>query len=136
MNPVKAGPTTAVARASTGAIGLEAVVELVGQYLQVREQEATARRRIEAWERVQIQQIRTLADDFRTTADRIFGERATTITSLLADISVAVGSHDNEQLAILLGTLQGVIQNDPIESLADLTQLRLRLDNPDEAWTF
>lgn len=111
--------------------GLQPVIDLTREYLRVREQESTARRRIDAWEHTQIEEIRTRASIVRESLDRVFGERAQTISGLLSSITTVVGTGDNDQLAVLLGTLQAVIQTDPLVNLAELSR---RLSNPDEVW--
>lgn len=121
---VKAGPASLV-------MGLEVLAGQIGKYLEVREQEATARRRIQAWEATQLAEIHARTQILREAIGHVFSERHTVLTGLLDSVTKATYEANNDHLPPLLAQLSTVLATDPFQDIADLAELRLRLDDPD-----
>lgn len=106
------------------------------EYKHIAEQEQTKRREIDAWERETITKINAQRDLLMAYLDRSFDERAENFRALFAVVDSAIASGNNEQLALTLNTITEIAKSSPFKDLANLTNVRAALNDPNHEWTF
>ncbi|WP_414618768.1 hypothetical protein [Calothrix sp. CCY 0018] len=115
---------------------LEQMVSAYTEYLTIAEQERTKRRDIEAWEKEAIARINAQRELVITYLDRSFDERAENFRALFGVVDNALVSGDNEQLAIALNSITEIAKSSPFKDLANLSNVRAALNNPEHVWEF
>lgn len=115
---------------------LRAIVEAYAEYKIVAEQERTKRRDIEAWEKTTIAQIQAQRDVLIKYLERAFDERSENFRFLFAKVDRAIVDGDNDQLTLALHSITEIAKTSPFKDLADLTSVRVALDDPNHEWTF
>ncbi len=115
---------------------LEQMVSAYTEYLTIAEQEKTKRRDIEAWEKESITRINAQRDVLMTYLERSFDERADNFRALFGVVDNALVSGDNQQLALALNSITEIAKSSPFKDLADLSNVRAALNNPDHVWEF
>ncbi|MBD2187996.1 hypothetical protein [Pseudanabaena mucicola] len=106
------------------------------EYKIVSEQEKTKRRSIEACEKTTIAQIESQCDVMLDYLERTFDERASNFRFLFQKVDQAIKNADSEQLTLALNSITEIAKSSPFKDLADLTQVKKSLDDPDHVWNF
>jgi hypothetical protein len=105
-------------------------------YKIVSEQEQTKRHSIEACEKTTIAQIESQRDVMLDYLELAFDERASNFRFLFQKVDQAIENADSEQLALALNSITEIAKSSPFKDLADLTQVKKSLDDPDHVWDF
>ena len=115
---------------------LQQMVSAYTEYLTIAEQEKTKRRDIEAWEKEAITRINAQRDLVITYLDRSFDERAENFRALFGVVDNALSEGDNEQLALALNSITEIAKSSPFKDLANLSNVRAALNDPNHVWEF
>ena len=112
------------------------VVEAYTEYKIVAEQEHTKRRGIEAWEKATITDIQAKRDALIEYLECSFDERAKNFKFLFEKVDEAIAIGDNNQLILAMTSITEIAKSSPFKYLANLTSVRIALDDPDHEWEF
>ncbi|BAY97256.1 hypothetical protein NIES37_11940 [Tolypothrix tenuis PCC 7101] len=115
---------------------IQQIVSAYAEYKIVAQQEKTKRHKIDAWEKASITKINAQRDLLMAYLDRSFDERAENFRALFAVVDSAIASGNNEQLALTLNTITEIAKSSPFKDLANLTNVRAALNDPNHEWTF
>jgi predicted TPR repeat methyltransferase len=115
---------------------LEQMVSAYTEYLTIAEQEQTKRRDIAAWEKESITRINAQRELVITYLDRTFDQRAENFRALFGVVDHALVSGDNEQLALALNSITEIAKSSPFKDLANLSNVRAALNDPNHVWEF
>jgi hypothetical protein len=63
-----------------------------------------------------------------------FDERTQSFQSLFEIVDQAILSDNNQQLGMALQTIIELAKSSPFKDLADLSTVKMALDNPDHVW--
>lgn len=113
---------------------LNEVVQAWTEYLKISEEEKTKRRDIEAWEKVTLAKIQVKRDFLVGYLEHSFDERAQNFQSLFQTVERAMLSGDNQQLGLALHAIVELAKSNPFKDLADLSNVKAALDDPDHVW--
>ncbi len=115
---------------------LRDIVSAYTEYKKVAEEERTKRRDIDAWEKERIAKINAQRDLLMAYLDRSFDERAENFRALFGVVDLAVTAGNNEQLALALNSITEIAKSSPFKDIANLTSVKVALNDPDHEWTF
>lgn len=113
---------------------LNEVVRAWTEYSTIREQEKTKRSEIEAWEKLDLAEIKVKRDFLIGYLDRSFDERSTNFELLFQTVDRAISSNDTQQLCLTLHAIVELAKSSPFKDLADLSTVKAALDDPDHVW--
>ncbi|BBD62268.1 hypothetical protein NIES2109_51070 [Nostoc sp. HK-01] len=115
---------------------LNAIVEAYTDYKKVAQEEQTKRRNIEAWEKITIAQIQANRDVLINYLESSFDERANNFRFLFEKVDQAIAEGDNKQLNLFLHSITELAKSSPFKDFADLTSVKVALDDPEHEWSF
>jgi hypothetical protein len=107
---------------------LSNVVDLLKECRRVEEEGAVRRHAIDAWQRVELEKIRSDREMIEKVMTRTFDERAENFKQLFRVIDQAMESNSHEQLTLGLEAFVRVAQANPLRDLADLSKIRAGLN--------
>jgi hypothetical protein len=110
------------------------IMEVIKEYLNIREIEETKRREIEAIENITIQEIKTKREILIKYLELSFDERSNNFKRLFDTVDSAVSSHDNQTLALTLNSIVELAKSSPFKDIANLSNVRLALEDSDHIW--
>jgi hypothetical protein len=110
------------------------VVQAWTEYLKIAEEERTKRRKIEKWEKVTLSEIKAKRDLLVDYLERSFDERSKNFQALFQMVDQAMLSNNNQQLGLALHAIVELAQSSPFKDLADLSNVKAALDDPDHLW--
>ncbi len=115
-------------------IALEKIINVYGEYLKVCEQEQTRRCQIEAYRQISIAEIEAKRQMFIAFLERSFDERYKNFQILFEKLDNALDSHDNQQAASVLHAIVEIAKSSPFKDLADLSNVKASLQDPNYVW--
>jgi hypothetical protein len=100
----------------------------------VREAQRTARRQIEADERVALAEIEARRAVLLEHLTRSFDERAHTFTALFTRLDAALEQRDPQALAALTEAITELAKTSPLKELASVDATRRAVKGPGKTW--
>ncbi|MBD2394194.1 hypothetical protein WEU38_12720 [Cyanobacterium aponinum AL20118] len=110
------------------------MIEVIKEYLSIREIEQTKRREIEAIENITIQEIKVKREILIKYLELSFDERSNSFKRLFDTVDSAILSHDNQALALTLHSIVELAKSSPFKELVNLSNVRLALEDSDHIW--
>lgn len=115
---------------------LNKIVHAWTEYLRIAEEEKTERRKIKAWEKVTLAEIRVKHDFLINYLKHSFDERAENFQSLFQLVDRAMSAGDNQELGLALKAIVDLAKSNPFKNLADLSNVNAALNDPNHVWEF
>lgn len=112
------------------------IVQAYTEYLRIAEEEKTKRLEIKAWEKVTLAEIRAKRDFLINHLEHSFDERAKNFQSLFQVVERAMTSGDNQKLGLALQAIVSLAKSSPFKELADLSNVKAALNDPEHMWEF
>jgi hypothetical protein len=113
---------------------LNDVVQAWTEYLKIAEEEKTKRREIEKWEKITLAEIKAKRDLLIGYLERSFDERSKNFQALFQTVDQAMLSGNNQQLGLTLHAIVELAQSSPFRDLAELSAVKVALNDPDHVW--
>jgi hypothetical protein len=113
---------------------LSDIVQAWTEYMKIAEEETTKRRKIKAWEKTTLAEIKAKRDFLIGYLEHSFDERSKNFQSLFQTVDQAMLSGDNQQLGLALHAIVELAKSNPFKDLADLSTVKAALDDPDHVW--
>lgn len=116
------------------AFTIQEVINTYQQYQQIKEQETTKRRNIEAYEKTTITEIKAKRDLLIDYLQKSFDERKSNFKHLFDVVDRAIESNNNEQLALALNSIIDLAKSSPFKDLSDLYSFKQALNDEKYTW--
>lgn len=110
------------------------IVTTARECFELHEQEATARAKLQTYERTEVQRIKSAQQILSQYFDQVFVERREVYSGLFTRLDAALASGEGENVHEILRGIVDIAKESPLAQLGDLSQVRALLDDPNTVW--